>query len=233
MANIFRNLNFNRILLPIVLSSFTITYTIPLPAQQLNFNFNEVAFMVRLEKLVEKLVNSKDKSTESMVSYFVDIKQEVEMNYNINFNIDQYINRVQQEVQKKGVKPNKKHFDTIRKIIKKKDVKAKKHAHYVARTMYLEDYQMNELDEEMMTLAARSKHDHDKDKHNEEEKEEVVLPALLVYGVTVSLCGMLLMIIPIPACKDWGTKMVVAGVTACANSICSKKDENEKNKNKK
>ena len=36
------------------------------------------------------------------------------------------------------------------------------------------------------------------------------------------------MVLPIPACKDWGARMVVAGVTACANSLCSKTDENNK-----
>jgi hypothetical protein len=90
--------------------------------------------------------------------------------------------------------------------------------------MYLEGYQMNEFDENLYVMA---KHGHDKDK-DKEDKEEVVIPALLVYGVTCSLCGLFLMVLPIPACKDWGARMVVAGVTACANSLCSKVDENNK-----
>lgn len=61
-----------------------------------------------------------------------------------------------------------------------------------------------------------------------QDKEEVVLPSLLVYGVTVSLCGMFLMCLPMPACKDWGAKLVVAGITASANSLCSKNDENKR-----
>jgi hypothetical protein len=75
-------------------------------------------------------------------------------------------------------------------------------------------------------------------KHNEKKyskhlmgkdsQEETELPSLLVYGVTVSLCGMFLMCLPIPGCKDWGAKLVVAGMTATANSLCSENDKNKK-----
>ena len=87
---------------------------------------------------------------------------------------------------------------------------------YLANTMYMDGYEMNEHDEGMMVgdfMAKSAKHDKDKDK-DKDDKEEIVLPSLLVYGVTISLCGLFLMCIPIPACKEWGGKMVVAGVTA-------------------
>lgn len=233
MVNIFRNHTLHRVFLPIVLSTFTLTYAVPLPAQQFNIGFNEVAFMVRLEKLVEKLVNSKDKSIDSIAGYLIDIKQEIETSYNLKLDLNQYVDNVQKEVQKQGVKTDKKQFEKIKSLLKKKDKKAKNHARYLADTMYLEGYQMNEFDEEIMfPIHKASKHDkHDKD--DDKDKEEIVVPALLVYGVTVALCGMFLMILPIPACKDWGGRMVVAGVTACANSICSKTDENNREKNKK
>ncbi len=98
--------------------------------------------------------------------------------------------------------------------------------------MYVEGYEMNPYDE-MLYCSAKKHKDKDKDKDKKEE-EEIVIPALLVYGVTCSLCGLFLMVLPIPACKDWGARLVVAGVTACANSICATTDEkNKKDKDKK
>jgi len=90
--------------------------------------------------------------------------------------------------------------------------------------MYVENYQFNDADELMLYKAKHEKDD---------GKEEAEVPALLVYGVTMALCGMFLMTLPIPACKDWGGKMVVAGITACANSLCNKTDENKKNEKEK
>ncbi len=230
MRSIFRRHNINRALLPIVLTSFTMTYAVPLPAQQFQVNVNEIAFMVRLEKLVEKLVKSDGKGIDKMVEYLVDIKNEVESSCNVKINVDKFMDDVSSELKKKGQKAPKKEFDAIKKKIKSRDKKHKGHAVYLANTMYLDGYEMNEHDEVMMVgdFMAKSAKKHDKDK-DKDDKEEVVLPSLLVYGVTISLCGLFLMCIPIPACKDWGSKMVVAGVTACANSLCS---ENDKNKDK-
>lgn len=226
MGSIFNRHYINRALLPIVLSTFTMTYALPLPAQQFDFGFNEVAFMIRLEKVVERLVKSDKKGTESILDSFIDVKQEIESSYNTKLDIDYYMNQVGNELKKQGQKVPKKDFESIKKMIKKKEKKAKNHARYLADTMYLEGYQMNEFDEDIMITAHRaSKHDKP---NQEEDKEEVVIPALLVYGVTVALCGMFLMVLPIPACKDWGGRMVVAGVTACANSLCTRTDENNK-----
>jgi hypothetical protein len=233
MLNVFRRHCIHRALLPAVLTSFTLTYAVPLPAQQFQFQagLNEIAFMVRLEKLVEKLVKSEGKGIDKMVEYLVDIKNEVEASCNVKINVDKFMDDVSSELKKKGHKAPKKEFDAIKKKIKHKDKKHKGHALYLANTMYMDGYEMNEHDEVMMVgdfMAKSAKKDKDKDK-DKDDKEEIVLPSLLVYGVTISLCGLFLMCIPIPACKDWGSKMVVAGVTACANSLCS---ENDKNKDK-
>jgi len=228
MLNLFSRHSINRVLLPVVLCSFTLTYAVPLPAVQFQANINDVAFMVRLEKLVEKLVKSESKGVDAMIGYIVDIKNEIEVSYNTTLNTDHYIDQVGKEIHKQTGKTPHKELSAIKKKLKKKDKKSKHHALYIADTMYLEGYEMNALDEEMMFMA---KHGKDKDK---DDKEEVVLPSLLVYGVTITLCGLFLMVLPIPACKEWGGKLVVAGVTACANSICTKKDEdNKKDKDKK
>ena len=174
-----------------LLSSFTLTYSIQLPAQQFPIRLNEVAFMVRLEKLVEKLLKSQKKGTDYTLNTFVEIKQEIESNYNTTFNIDQYMDQVSKELNKQGVKTPKKDFDAIKKKLKAKDKKAKKHTRHIADVMYLEGYQMNALDNEMVFMTKTSKH---KDKNKDEDKEEIVLPSLLVYGVTITLCGLFLIV---------------------------------------
>jgi hypothetical protein len=221
----------NRALLSAVLTSFSITYAVPVQAQQFNFGFNEVAFLYRLEKQIEKLMKSEGKGIDKIIEYFVGIKKEIETSYNTKFNIDSYMDQLVRDLNKQGVKTNKKQIDAIKKKIKGEEKKANKHAKYLANTMYLEGYEMNALDEQMMfgdDMMLVAKHSKGKDKDDKDDKEEIVIPSLLVYGVTISLCGLFLMCLPIPACKDWGSKMVVAGVTACANSLCS---ENDKKKN--
>lgn len=225
MVNLFRSHHINRALLSLVLTSFTVTYSTPLPAQQFNWNWNEAAFLVRIEKLVEKLVKSEKKGIDNMIACLVDIKDEIETSYNVKINLDTYMDQVAKEINKAGHKTPKKELDYIKKKLKGKDKKTKHHAMYVGQYMDVEGYQFNVEDEQMLYMA---KHGHDKDDKDQDEKK-VEVPALLVYGVTCALCGMFLMILPIPVCKDWGSRMVVAGVTACANSLCSKADENKKN----
>lgn len=217
-----------------ILSSFTLTYTVPLPAAQFQMgNLNEIAFMIRLEKLVKKVVDSEKKSKNNMVSSLIDMKNDIESTYNVSINTDVYVDQVSADLNKKGHKTDKKEFNTIKKMFKKGDKNKKRHAQYIAETMYLENYEMSTLDEEIMFQSFSDISRKAKDNPQQEEKEEEALPALLVYGVTVSLCGLFLMALPIPVCKDWGSKMVVAGVTACANSLCTRTDENnKKDKNK-
>lgn len=49
------HININRILLPVVLSTFTLTYGFPLPAQQFNIGINEVAFMIYEFRKMKKM----------------------------------------------------------------------------------------------------------------------------------------------------------------------------------
>jgi hypothetical protein len=133
--------------------------------------------------------------------------------------------QVEKELNAIGFQAPKKEFEAIKKLVKKKEKKAKNHVKYIADTMYLEGYEMNAFDEENMFLA---KHGRDKDKEDDKDDEEVVLPAVLVYGVTMTLCGLFLMVLPIPVCKEWGSKMMFAGVTTCAGCICSHIDEDKK-----
>lgn len=95
--------------------------------------------------------------------------------------------------------------------------------------MYLDAYEINAFDEELMfpePLVA--KHSHGKE-DEDDDKEEVYIPAQLVFGVTLTLCGLFLMIVPFPACKPWGEKMIASGVVVCGNCISGKVDNEHKN----
>lgn len=85
MASFFNCNSLNRFVLTTVLSTLTVCSALPTSVigLEINFNFNEVAFMARLERLVDKLVNSEGKSIDRMIDCLVDIKSEIETSYNI------------------------------------------------------------------------------------------------------------------------------------------------------
>jgi hypothetical protein len=215
-----RTLYINRILLSCVLASFSLTTLYP-PAHCLNIDLNDANFMYGLEKSVEKLLKLKKKdSITSIIGCGLDIKNEIERYYNTSLDLSQFLDHVEKEINKQGGKFKKNQFKYIKDLFKKSDKKKK--SLEISDENYFIDYG-DEL------FLMKSKHGSDK-----EDKEEIVLPAQLVYGVTVALVGFFLMVIPIPACKPWGEKLMLMGASAAANSLCNKADENrEKERDKK
>ncbi len=90
--------------------------------------------------------------------------------------------------------------------------------------MYQDNFQFNSQDEMMLYEEKYGKDKENKD----DDKEQVEIPDHLVYGVTIALCGFFLCILPFPSCQDWGKRMIVMGVSACANSLCNKREEYKK-----
>jgi hypothetical protein len=79
---------------------------------------------------------------------------------------------------------------------------------------------------------------HDKKDKDEDDKDEkkIEVPATLVYGVTVSLVGLFIWMLPFPGCKDWGQRILFMGLSAtggCLSTQAEKNRQNEKDKNKK
>jgi hypothetical protein len=216
-----------------ILNSYCMTNAIPGQANQFQVGINEVAFMYRLEKLVEKLIKlDKSSNKEKMYDLIIDIKSEIETSCGLSFNLSKCIDEIERLIKNSGVKPPKELFVSIRKSLKNKEKKSNHHAHYLAATMHMQNYQFDEHDEQMLYTA---KHGHEKD-DDEEKKQEVDVPAQLVFGVTLALCGLFLMVIPIPACKPWGERLVQSGVLICGNCICGKSEDDkkkDKDKNKK
>ncbi len=212
VLNFFNRHYINRAILCALLSSCSLTF--PLASHPYTLNINDTAFIVRMEKLMDKLINGKDKGNEHTISCFHQIKEEIEHNYNLKFDMNQYMDSVQKELKKKGANPDKKQFQALKKMMKGKEKKSRVQRNTFGRNQFL------------MTNACKSKTE------EEDKDDEVVVPALLVYGVSVALCGMFLMCLPIPACKDWGGRMVVAGITASANCICAKTDKDREKEKK-
>ena len=218
-------------ILSLILTSFSLTYAVPVQAQQFQIGFNEIAFVIRMEKLVEKMWKlEKSGNKDKMYDVALDIKQEVEVALGRQIDLNSSLDNIEKEIKKNGIKPPKKEFDSIRKVLNKKDKKNKKHARYLACTMDIEGYQFNEHDEilfdEYTPLMAKSGHGKDKDK--DDDKPEIDVPAHLVFGVTLTLCGVFLMFLPIPGCKAWGNNMFRAGIVVCGNAICNKTEEDKK-----
>lgn len=122
MAHIFSSHNINRVVLSAVLSTFTLTYAIPVYAvPQFGIGFNEVAFIYRIEKLVEKIWKlEKSDNKDKMYDAIIDLKSEIETSCGIVVDIPKHMDNVEKELKNRGFKAPKKEFDTIRKAIKKK-----------------------------------------------------------------------------------------------------------------
>lgn len=230
MARFFSNNNINRVILSILLGAFTLTFNVPIQAQQLAIGINEVAFVYRIEKLIEKIWKlEKSQNKDKMYEAIIDLKAELETSCGIKIDLDKHMDNLESELKKKGYKIPRKQFDAIRKAIKKKEKKHSDHSKYLAAIIYLEGYELNTFDEEVMFPEYIAKRDEDKDESKDEE--EVYVPAQLVFGVTLTLCGLFLMVVPIPACKNWAKEMVASGVIICGECISGKMDD-DKNKDR-
>ncbi len=226
MRRLFGGLYFNRLLLSVVLSCFTITNVCHSFEYRSEVNLEELNLIVRIKESVEKLVKSEKKGFHKIVDAFVEVKEAIEIYNKYEFDTDYYMRYICQEIRNQGVNVPKKEMQYIANTINKKEKIRKKNSKNVSIMMQVQEHEIQDFDSEFPYLF---KHKHkSKDEEKEKEDEEVNIPSLLIYGVTISLCGVFLMTLPIPVCKDWGTKMVIAGIAACSSSICAETDKNKK-----
>ena len=121
MADIFNRHNINRVFLLIVLTSFTMTYAVPLPPVEFQVGINEIAFMVRLEKLVEKLVKSESKGPDRMINVLVKIKNEIETTCSVSLDVTRCLDQIGNDLNKLGHKTPKKELEVIKKKLRKEE----------------------------------------------------------------------------------------------------------------
>lgn len=229
MASIFNTPKFNNILLSGVLITFSMAVLTPPPCYAININPNDVAFGIRMEKLVEKVLRYKDKGeSNKLLDTMVEMKQVVEGYTGVSINLDKQLDEVEREVKKKGGKISKQEMKELRKVIKKKEKKANHKAFCMELRLADPTMQISFEDEHMLYMA---KHGNDKD---EQEQAAADLPLRLTIGVTVALCGLFLCFVPIPVCKAWGADLMKAGVALAVEGYVNRQEEDkDKDPNKK
>ncbi len=231
MVYFFNYYQFNRLLLSGVLVTFSMAIIAPPPAySQIDIGFNDIFFVVRMEKLVEKLWKYQEREDyNKLLDTMLDMKLEVEGYTGQKINIDKELDKIEIEIKKKGGKIPKKGMEKIRKIINKRYKKEQHRAMCVAS--YLQDQPDIGFDE--YKILYKTAHGHDKEK--DEENEILELPGSFVAGVTMMLAGGFLCIIGlrIPVCMEMGKQLAYTGLGFCVNGYIDHQDENkEKDKNK-
>lgn len=165
MAHIFSRYNINHFVLSTVLGTFTLTYGLPLHAlPQSSVGINEVAFIYRVERLIEKLWKlEKSDNKDKMYSTIVELKSEIEASCGIKVDLSKHMDKVEKELKNRGYNAPKREFDAIRKAIKHKEKKHSKHAHYLASVMHLDGYEINAADEDLLFPEYTAKHGNEKE----------------------------------------------------------------------
>lgn len=228
MVHLINGYNLKRIIISSVLGAFILTQLSPIQAQAINLNVKDASFIYRIEKLVQKiwkLEKSKDKS--KIYEATIELKQEIETACDIKLDISKCMANVEKELKKQGHQLPKKQFDAIKKALKEKDKKHGHHIKYLAATAYFESYEFNYADECAMFSEILAKHK----KESKDDEEQASIPVQLVFGITMTLCGVFLMAVPFPACKPWGERMIASGIVICGNCISGKVDDDRKKEN--
>lgn len=208
MLCITRNRVFNSFTLFIALLSTSLANPVQAYAK-----INEIKFAIQTEKIIEKLLRSKDKSPEKMIGYALDLKKQIEKSFNFKFFTKDYLDWTCDLLkQQTGQSLTKGQYEYFKKAFKVKD------AYHNIFHGELDSYEID-FDESIINEMSK-KVEADKD-----------VPPALVWGVTLTLCGLFMMATRIPVCVEWGSKMVMTGISACAGSICTE-IQNNKDKDK-
>jgi hypothetical protein len=148
-----------------------------------------------------------------------DIKTEVEKYTGNKINIDKQIDQVQKEARAKGLKIDDLYIKQIKKDFNRQDKKYKHRAVWYAQCAELDiPYSSVEADLnfDMNYVIENSAKGHDKD---------IDVPIPIMVGVTVSLCGLFLVFIPLPGCQTAGVWLINTGVGILGSEAIQKWDQ--------
>lgn len=191
----------------------------------MNAGLNDIAFCFKIEKLIEKINKYKDKrDANKLLETMIELKVEVESYTGKKINLEKHLDQIEQDIKNDGGKLKKDEFKKIRKIIKDKEKRSDHKAMYMADCMA---YGI-EYNTEVENLNFILKHGHDKD-----ENKEVDLPIRVTIGVTVALCGLFLMFVPVPICQAYGPNIMRAGVALAVEGTLNRiEQDQDREKNK-
>lgn len=198
-------------------------------ATQLGINLNDIAFVARIEKLVERVKKYKDKMEQrKLIEVLFEIKTEVEGYTGKKCDIDTQLDQIEREATQRGAQFKRGEMKQIRTMLRKSEKKHNHKALYLAEcNMY--DIPFDQLECDYLYKAA-SKHD------KKEDKEEVELPLRVTIGVTASLCGYFLSFIPHPYAQMASKTLIWAGIEMTVEGTINRIEENnqkQKDKDKK
>lgn len=201
----------------------------PLMAAGANLDLATINFGIKVEKLYEKVKKCIDKGeTNKIVSYMFDFKHEVEQYTGKEIDIDKQIDQAQREARAKGQKIDDKYIKQIKKDFHKEDKKRTHRAVWFA--------QCAEIDIPYSTFEADANFDMNymmaKSAHGKEEKREDV-PVTIMVGVTVSLCGLFLILVPIPGCQTAGGWLINTGIGILGSDALARWDAYDQEQRKK
>ncbi len=227
MVRFFKSTTINRLLLCSVLTSFTLAVITPQSAYA-DININDIAFYSRIEKLSEKMRKYKEKQdSNKLLDTMLEIKREVEERTGNRIDLDKEFNKAKIEINARGAKIPEKDFESLRKIIKRKEKKANQKA--MCQASYLELAPNMSFDEyEILYLSANG---NDKDK--DDNKEITELPLRLTIGISMVLGGGFLCfagaMLKIPICVECGKNLTAAGITFAVEGYVNSKEKNKDN----
>ena len=233
MGSFYNTSLFRNSIICLAASSFiTGTITTPLYAfheckTQFGINFNDIAFVTRIEKLVERAKRYKGKlESKKLIEVMLEIKTEVEAYTGKRVDIEAQLNQIEMQAIKNGARFKRGEMNQIRNMLKKCENKQHHRAVYLAEcNMY--DISYNEIEWNSFYKYASSR-------HKKEDKEEVEVPLRVTIGVTASLCGYFLSFIPHPYAQAASKVLIAAGIEMCVEGTITRVEENQqKEKNKK
>lgn len=229
MDNFLKHHLCNSMVACLTLTAFTSAVIVP-PPLHAALTINDINFGIKIEKIYEKVKKAIDRGeTNKIVGYMFDFKHEVEQYSGNKIDINKQIDEVQKQAKAKGQKIDDKYIKQIKKDFGKEDKKHKHRAVWFANCMDAGiEYSAYEADMnfEMNYMMAKGATKY-------EQQEDV--PAIVMVGVTVSLCGLFLYCVPLPGCQVAGGWLLNTGFGILSGYGLQKYDEydrEQRHKNK-
>ena len=228
MGNFWKSTKLNTIILSCTISVFTLNTITPIhAAPQPGISLNDIGFAIRIEKLIEKIKKYREKKdSNKLIEVMFDIKSEVEGYTGQKINLEKSLDQVERDVKAKGGKVDKRVMNKIKKNFKNHEKKCNHKASYMANCI---EFNLPYIAEEEHILFQNellmAKHSHGKDK---EKDDEICVPLRVTIGVTVTLCGIFLLFVPIPICKKYASYVIEAGMAFLVDEGITQYEEKDK-----